>query len=777
MNWPDDDAEVQQVIAENGGRFRYRGGRWYGGINHRTGRWDLRVSADPADSQRLTAQVYEHKMERQRQEQQEQEQEQATAGAEPRTVPGRRGWGAAAATAMGAHAAAIMAGGIALVTPVLAQVISTAVQPLGGTGQALQSVGMGVVNFISESVRSVSYMGGALIGLALYPILGAALSTALGFLTAAGGQILGNIGRLLGEAFQGLVGIFTDISHVGRETADTIMSIAYSTGIAAEEATRLTMSLEASGVGLQTIQQMFGRWEARPEIMGTRLAVLGVDYERAMREGDLLLQLHDRLAAMPDIMRVPMLQATLGPGGAAMLPQIMRPREELEEAQRWAERWGAGSEVFEEMQRHVEAVQHRVGFLGQMLRLHLLEGFLPVMQRGLEMLLSLWDRNREVVLEFLQVTAPEMFLRGVTMAIDWIEEHWEGFLQGARDLKGIFDDIVAALRTIGDVLGALGDLWPFGGEEREETEGTTGRARRAGLGLPGGERERGGTEEEPRRPSRAGLGLPGGERGRGGTEEEPRRPSRAEQDTQGPLGDIWSGMKVLGGIGIGSLLARRLGLGRLLGSGVSAAGGVGGLLGRAWGVMGGRNLGLTMAAAWTGYQGYRAYEAGREGRAYEGPDPFWSGLGLGAATGFRFGGAPGAIIGAGLGAILNPVLMAGGEILGARARVRRTEEEIGPIGAPISAETVQRRLEEIGSPRAAAEAEEKRANFFNELRNVFSPEAWAREMARLRQQQERVEQEVKVTVEPSEDFLFRIERRLITRNIEESWRELQRAMS
>jgi len=109
--------------------------------------------------------------------------------------------------------------------------------------------------------------------------------------------------------------------------------------------------------------------------------------------------------------------------------------------------------------------------------------------------------------------------------------------------------------------------------------------------------------------------------------------------------------------------------------------------------------------------------------------------------------------------------------------VRRTEEEIGPIGAPISAETVQRRLEEIGSPRAAAEAEEKRANFFNELRNVFSPEAWAREMARLRQQQERVEQEVKVTVEPSEDFLFRIERRLITRNIEESWRELQRAMS
>ena len=64
MNWADDDEQVLEVMDENGGRFRYRAGRWYGGINPRTGRWDLRISAEPGDTQRLNARVFEKKLEK-----------------------------------------------------------------------------------------------------------------------------------------------------------------------------------------------------------------------------------------------------------------------------------------------------------------------------------------------------------------------------------------------------------------------------------------------------------------------------------------------------------------------------------------------------------------------------------------------------------------------------------------------------------------------------------------------------------------------------------------
>lgn len=753
MNWADDDEQVLEVMDENGGRFRYRAGRWYGGINPRTGRWDLRIAAEPGDAQRLNARVFEKKMERQREEAEAAAQEGQPEGGRPEAGrPRRRGWGAAAATALGAQAAVIAAGATALVTPVLAQVMSAAVQPLGGAGQALQNVGMGLVNFVAQSIRSVSYMGGALIGLALYQVLGPALATALGFLTAAGGQLLGNIGQLLGEAFQGLVGIFTDVNRVGRETADTIMNIAYNTGMAAEEATRLAMSLQAAGTPLQTINQLFGRWEARPEIMGPRLSVIGVDYEQALRQGDLLLQLHDRLAAMPDIMRVPMLRAALGPGAETMLPQIMRPREEIEEAQRFAEHWGAGSEAMERMQQHVEATQARVDFLGRSLRLHLLEGFLPIMQRGLEMLLTLWDQNRDAVLRFITQTAPEAFLRGIVQVIDWVDAHLDEILQAGRDFCDIVVDIARSMETAARWLGEIGRLWPW--QRREEIQ------------IPGEELRPGARPERPRR----------GSEGEWRPEGAPR-PVQPPHE-QGAMWDIHQGLKTVG-LAVGGLIvaphiARGIGaLGGLLGIG-GGAGGAGGMLGR---IFGGANLAVTLPALLSAYQVRQSAQAGAAGRPYEGMDPFTSGLGMGAAVGWRFGGPLGAIIGSPIGALINPLLVAAGEIRGARRRVARTEAEIGPLGEAIRPELVRERLEALGSPREAVERESRTRDTLRQLRDVFSPEKWRQEMERAERQRQQTRDEVRITVEPSEDFLFRMERRIMTRSIQEAARELQQAMS
>ena len=83
MNWADDDEQVLEVMDENGGRFRYRAGRWYGGINPRTGRWDLRISAEPGDTQRLNARVFEKKLEKQREEAEATAQEDQPEGGRP----------------------------------------------------------------------------------------------------------------------------------------------------------------------------------------------------------------------------------------------------------------------------------------------------------------------------------------------------------------------------------------------------------------------------------------------------------------------------------------------------------------------------------------------------------------------------------------------------------------------------------------------------------------------------------------------------------------------
>jgi hypothetical protein len=125
-------------------------------------------------------------------------------------------------------------------------------------------------------------------------------------------------------------------------------------------------------------------------------------------------------------------------------------------------------------------------------------------------------------------------------------------------------------------------------------------------------------------------------------------------------------------------------------------------------------------------------------------------------------------------AVINPLLVAGAEIGGARRRVARTEAEIGPLGEAIDPELVRERLRAMGSPREAAEAAQRRHQFFQQLRNMFDP---AR-LAQMRQQQEiRLRAEVAVTAEPSEDLIPKVSRAIMKREIEGTWRDLQAAMS
>jgi len=542
-SWPDDDPEVQEVIAENGGRFRYRGGRWYGGVNPRTGHWDLRVSADPGDALRLSQRVMEKKMERQRREMEEQMREGqeaageaaagAGAGAAPRARrPSLGQWGMGVATAFGGHVASMVAAGAVALTPIIAEAVNVAAQPLGGTGQASAQVGMSLLQFLANSLRSVSRIGGMVVGAALYSVLGPAFGIAFGFLTAELGSLLGNFGQALGQALRGVRGVFEDINRVGQETADVIMRIANNAGMAAEAATRLTMSMQAAGVPLQTIGGLFGHWGARREFLEPRLAVLGIGYEQFQRAP--MLTLHDALQGFPDLVRLPMLRTVFGPQAEALYPRIMRPREELVEAQRLVERWAGSPEAFARMQRHVEAMEERVGFLGRMLRVHLLEGFLPVMEAGLQTLLRLWDQNREAIIRFATQTAPREFLNLVTRAVDWLRQHWPEIVQGARDLRDILSDVWNFVRWIADKLREIRDLWPFG-------HAPAGGGSPPGGGAPGGSGS----------PTAMGM-MPAG------------------APVQGPLGQIWEGAKTLTWLSAASLGLRYLP--RLFGLGAQAAG-------------------------------------------------------------------------------------------------------------------------------------------------------------------------------------------------------------
>ncbi|MBC7286799.1 MAG: hypothetical protein H5T86_01900 [Armatimonadetes bacterium] len=327
--WPDDDPEVQEVLDENLGRFRYRGGSWYGGINPRTGRWDLRVHAAPADALRLSQRVMEKKMERQRREMEEQQAEQtaeAAGAAGPRQRAARLGqWGMGVATGFGAHVATMVSAGAMALTPVVSHVLSMAVEPLGGTGQASVQVGISLLQFLANSIRSVARIGGMVLGVALYSVLGPAFGIAFGFLTAELGALLGNFGQALGQALAGVRGVFQDINRLGRETADVIMEISYAAGLAAESATRLTTGLQAAGVPLQAIGRLFGRWEARPEILGLRMAAFGLDYGRPM-QGD-LTQLAAWVQGQHELLRVPMLRAAFGPGAEQLLPVLREYRK------------------------------------------------------------------------------------------------------------------------------------------------------------------------------------------------------------------------------------------------------------------------------------------------------------------------------------------------------------------------------------------------------------------------------------------------------------------
>jgi len=791
-SWPDDDPEVQEVIAENGGRFRYRGGRWYGGVNPRTGHWDLRVSADPGDALRLSQRVMEKKMERQRREMEEQMREGqeaageaaagAGAGAAPRARrPSLGQWGMGVATAFGGHVASMVAAGAVALTPIIAEAVNVAAQPLGGTGQASAQVGMSLLQFLANSLRSVSRIGGMVVGAALYSVLGPAFGIAFGFLTAELGSLLGNFGQALGQALRGVRGVFEDINRVGQETADVIMRIANNAGMAAEAATRLTMSMQAAGVPLQTIGGLFGHWGARREFLEPRLAVLGIGYEQFQRAP--MLTLHDALQGFPDLVRLPMLRTVFGPQAEALYPRIMRPREELVEAQRLVERWAGSPEAFARMQRHVEAMEERVGFLGRMLRVHLLEGFLPVMEAGLQTLLRLWDQNREAIIRFATQTAPREFLNLVTRAVDWLRQHWPEIVQGARDLRDILSDVWNFVRWIADKLREIRDLWPFG-------HAPAGGGSPPGGGAPGGSGS----------PTAMGM-MPAG------------------APVQGPLGQIWEGAKTLTWLSAASLGLRYLP--RLFGLGAQAAGpgaiteaplarpllslltgmGRGELLYEA-------PLLLKAGPAVAGTAGWLAtvpglmewYASGLQGRQQKDWAFLATMLGS-AALGWRYGGPVGALIGLGIGTFAGPVAQwlggrrriaeEGTEEEGMRALVEATRqnERLRAAWQAIPHEQRAAWLQAIGAAQPeqrgalfqqmiqAGEAARKSDNVFNRLQQILGN--LQHTMEQQRQHGLRVEHREEITVKPvvDPDFLLRLEAQITRRQIQATWREAQQEMS
>ncbi len=815
-SWADDDPEVQEVIAENGGRFRYRGGRWYGGINPRTGHWDLRVSADPADALRLSQRVMEKKMERQRREMEEQmrqmEEEAAAAEEAPAGAPAAGGraaagrrlgqWGMGVATGFGAHVATMVAAGTLALTPVLSEAISAAVQPLGATGHASAQVGMSLLQFLANSIRSVSRIGGTIVGVALYSVLGPAFGIAFGFITAELGALLGNFGQALGQALRGVRGVFEDINRIGRETADVIMQIAYSAGLAADAATRLTMGLQAAGVPLRTIGQLFGRWEARPEIMGVRLAAFGLDYGRLMR-GD-LTQAAAWAQGLPDLLRVPMLRAAFGPAADQLLPVLMRPLSELREAQRLQERWLPSPEAIERVQQRLEAMQSRVQLLGRSLRLHLLEGFLPIMEQGLRTLLNLWDQNRDAVIRFATQTAPRAFIDALQRGVDWLRRHWPEIVQGARDFRDVIRETLGFIRRAWDWLRGIGNalrsIWQGIRDFFESLPDWLKRLLGGREGAGGGGRA-GGWGGEPT----ATVGL-----------------SPAAAGPHGPVYAGWQGLQGLLTVGgtalLGGWLLRGLSAWRAAGAPGTAAVAEAPFAAPLLRLFTGMGRGellyevpalLRAGPAVAGTAGWLAmipgvaewYAAGLEGRQ-QGDWAFLATMLGGAQLGWRYGGPVGALIGLGIGTFAGPIAERLGarrrraieelEVAGMEALVRATQEneELRAAWQALPHSQRSRWLQAIG--RAGTEAERqavfqqmireaeglrKADDVFNRLDRVLDGLRDAIEQQGRREP--RLKAEIEATVRPvvSPDFLMQLEAQITRRQIEVTWREAQQEMS
>ena len=322
-------------------------------------------------------------------------------------------------------------------------------------------VGKAVVDVIAQGIKAYATAGAVVIGAALGLIFGPAvmiaLGAAFGAIGAAVGMLAQSVGKLFGEALQGAKTILDDVTGAAMKFAHAVMRIHWVTGMTTRTSSDLVLALTALGLKTDEVQSIFGQWSMRLEILGPKLAALGVVL-RQNKDGTVdwwhaLSQLRQRWQELPEIMRMPYFTAVLGQQATqALLPTLHMPEREFRKGQEEAQRAADLAAMAAPMEEQYKPVMDRLKFIVQVIKIRVAMAAFPWVVNLVRTVEQLWTQYEDVILAFIN-NIPNLLAKGW----DWLITTIQEFLQYLPAAVQWFKDLAETGRTVANVMIAIAE--------------------------------------------------------------------------------------------------------------------------------------------------------------------------------------------------------------------------------------------------------------------------------------------------------------------------------
>ena len=315
----------------------------------------------------------------------------------------------AAGGASGAGVARI-AGGIG---NMFSQAFNAGGQALGGVASALGEVLMGGLR-LAGTIAIVG-IAGALGALLIGGIV--AVGSALG---EAFGRMIGAASQAASDALSGVVTILKDLADTGKRFADTGIGLQGMGGVRPGQDAALQMFGQATGTNLTS---MFSSWQMRPEFASARFGAVGAQFNPNDINGS-IISLVQAIQHLPELLRVPMLNAVTGGQAAALMPLLYQTPGQLQRAANMPEQLGYSPQMTTEIYQQLNNNMSTLSALFTGLKLDVLSTALPSIERATNGLWGLWQAHRQEIMGLVGQIPGKL------------DELWKSGEKGWQELKG-----------------------------------------------------------------------------------------------------------------------------------------------------------------------------------------------------------------------------------------------------------------------------------------------------------------------------------------------------
>jgi len=442
--WEENDPEVEEIASEQGKRYVRR--MWCGWTDS-LGRWNPNMHCPSHEQDRINQLVMTRKLEKAEQAQrQAEEAQQAEPAGAPEALgeaedgePSRLGRSPWTHTGLPYQAAGAFGGVLGAGAGAVTAGLGLALSPLGASGAGVTQVGGAIMNLLVSAVNSLTMLGASVLTIAIGAVFAGAIAACAGVVLVAVGGMFGRVAETITEAMSGVVRIVRDLFDTAIQYAQSAMQLVYFGGQTPGAAVGLMSAMQGFGVSPETTAGIFGQWQMRPEFLGPRLGAMGVPMGVGP-EGETdwpgtLEAMRTQVRGLPELMRYPMLAATLGPQAAQQfLPMMEMPERRFQEALRQGEELRPLTEELQAIREELVPLRGQFDLLTTTIKVDLIGAVLAPISAVLETLLDMFGGHREAIQAWLQDTATralrglllgvEYIVRHIPQAVDWLEKVW-----------------------------------------------------------------------------------------------------------------------------------------------------------------------------------------------------------------------------------------------------------------------------------------------------------------------------------------------------------------